>query len=1148
MSNTGSEPKLPHLAVGPAGLGSAKTLERPGVAWVVLGLCLLVTYISWQVSLSQLQRRNRDRFQRHVEQVTQAITNRIRGYEQVLKGAGGLFAASEKVKREEWREYVQSLDFEQRFPGIRGLGFIAHVPHSELERFVQTSRADGYPDYAARVGALPSTVPATNDVHYLIEFIEPMNGNLRSLGFDIASDPVRRAGAEHARDSGDAALTGKIRLIQSEDDLPGVLLLLPVYRNGVVATNLSQRRQEIEGWVYGAVVLRDFMGGLFESRDSAIDFEIFDGSRAVESNLLYDADGELHAFQRAGGTFQTFLPPMEIAGRQWTVHFSTRDVFDAATSYTETNLMLMGGVAISSLLFGITRSLASTRLRAIAIARQMTENFRIQERAVIASSNGIFITDAAVAGNPILYANPALERMAGFSAEEMYGRPIALLLRDEAGQAELQRLESSIAAGEECRAVLHCARKNGPSFWAEISVSPVRDDAGIINHFVGVVTDITERRQAEVRLREASKAADAANRSKSEFLANMSHEIRTPMNAVIGMTDLALGTELTREQRTYLSSVRNSARDLLTIIDDVLDFSRIEAGKFDLLPEPFRLRDSLGPAVKTFGVRAAEKGIELSLRIAPGVPDSLVGDVRRLRQILNNLIGNAIKFTDVGEVSVDVRKSDAPPPAGVCELLCCVEDTGIGVPPAKQQSIFEAFTQADASVTRQYGGTGLGLAISANLCRLMDGRIWVKSDGARGSQFYFTVRLEIDTRPATRTDWPPISKLRGQRVLVVEDQGTSREVMNELLATWSMVPESAAGPAEAIAAVRNREKGFFSIAFVDATLAPTGGFSIARELGDLAPGLPVIPILSSTANAEQIRRCREMRYDTYLTKPVLEGELLEVLRQCFAGGSHPPKAASGTGDTALIPKGRLTVLLAEDNSVNRELATTVLGRMGHSVVNVWNGVETVDAWRAGNIDVILMDIQMPMMDGMEATAAIRREEQGTGRRVPIIGLTAHAMKGDRESALALGMDAYLTKPLQAEALARIFRGLSTHCGAEASLAGPAFDPVAPLASLGGDAAALRRLLDIYLESTPQLMTRIREAAQRGDAGALAYAAHTLKGSLTQMAAPAAQTLAAELEAVGRSGRLAEAASLIGNLERRLNELEVAVRHWLQHPA
>lgn len=1138
-----------------SGLGSAKVLERPGVAWGVLGLCLLVTFFSWQVSLSQLHHRGRERFQRHVEQVTEAIQTRMQAYEQVLKGTEGLFAASERVKRTEWHDYIQSLDINQRFPGIRALGFVARVPHENLDRFVADNRKDGLPDYKVRTGWPLAEGAGTNPVHYLVQYVEPSRGNARALGYDMATEPHRRDAAEYARDTGDAALSGKIRLVQSEDDLPAVVLLLPVYRNGMSVTNVEQRRLAIEGWVYGAFVLRDLMAGLFESRSSEIDFEIFDGSRASHASLLYDADGVLHAFAPDAAMFQTFAPPVTMAGRQWTMHFSTRPAFDAATSRSESTLLLLAGIAISFLLFAITRSLAFTRQRALGLARQMTEKFRIQERAVIASNNGIFITDAAEPGNPILYANPAMERITGCTAEEMFARTIFSIIRQESGQdSKFQTqssklntqdsLEAAMAAGEECRAVLPGLRKDGSEFWMEISVSPIRDEAGIVNHFVGIATDITDRRDAEARLQEAAVAVTAASRAKGEFLANMSHEIRTPMNAVIGMTELALGTELTREQRSYLSSVRNSARDLLTMIDDVLDFSRIEAGKFELHEEPFKLRESLGVAFKVFGVRAAEKGLEITLRFEPDVPDAFVGDVRRLRQIFNNLVGNAIKFTGAGEVSVTVSKAASAPKPGWCALRVCVADTGIGVPPDQQRAIFEAFTQADASVTREYGGTGLGLAISANLCRLMGGEIQVQSDGVSGSRFHFTVTIKVDAGGAARVASDGMAKLAGQRVLVVDDHLANRGLVAEMLARWGMLPVVTSNAAEALGLIGSRAPGFFSMALVDARMPERDGFALAKELDAISRGgLRVIMMLSSPGNPDEIRRCREMHHETYLAKPIIESELLDVLIQ-----SGVPRSA-GLGATPMpvaaqpVTKSKLRVLLAEDNSVNRELATTVLERMGHSVVSVWNGVEAVELWKNGAVDVVLMDIQMPLMDGMEATAAIRRAEQGTGRQVPIIGLSAHAMKTDRDSALALGMDDYLTKPLQAEDLERVMERLNTRSDKASPATANSFDAPALAKSFGGDAVALSRLIDLYLETTPPLVERMVQSLQRADAPSLAYAAHTLQGSLSQMGNASARDLAAEVETLARVGKLSEAGQMVGSLEKRLTEFEASVRNW-----
>ncbi len=1130
-----------------AAWGTGKTLERPMVAWVVLSLCLFVTFIGWQVSLSQLQRRGRDRFQRNVEQVTQSIQARIQGYEQVLKGAVGLFAASDDVRRDEWKQYVSLLEINERFPGIRALGYIAHVPRRGLAAFIATNRLDDAMEFNVHTGHPDATKLGTNPVHYVVQFVEPMRGNVRALGYDIASEANRREAAERARDTGEAALTARIQLVQTEDDLPAVILMLPIYRQGLSVTNTAKRRAAIQGWVYGAFVMRDLMAGLIETRDAAIDFEIFDGTRASLATLLFDADGELHALGQDRSTFQLFTPPLSVGGRSWALHFSTRPAFDAATDYAETNLLLGAGAAISLLLFGITRSLASTRHRALSLAREMTEKFRIQERAVISSNNGIFITDASEPGNPILYANPAMERIAGFGAGELRGFTLSSVLQGDRGQPDLARLEQALTEAGECRAILRSQRKDGSMFWSEVSVSPVRDEDGIVNHHVGILSDITDRKEAEEKLQEATLATTAASRAKSEFLANMSHEIRTPMNAVIGMTDLALGTELTREQRGYLGSVRNCASDLLNIIEDVLDYSRIEAGKLELLPEAFALREAVGSLVKSYSVRAAQKRLELTLRIGRQVPDAFVGDMRRLRQVLSNLVGNAIKFTETGEVSVTVTVIEVVAPGsgtplsasvpGLRQLQVCVADTGIGVPKEKQQTIFEAFTQADTSVTRQYGGTGLGLAISANLCRLMGGRIWVESEVGKGSRFYFTANCELAQEQRGQEIDERFRSMAGQRVLVVDDHAASRAVVAELLAGWGMTPVAVGSSAEALAAACLPESGRFAAVIVEAWLSGRDGFALATELAAQKPGTSprVILMLSSAGSSDEIRRCREAGVEFYVVKPVCEGELKDALLE------------PGVAPTASAPAvpGRLRVLLAEDNPVNRELANAVLKRLGHSVVNVRNGMEAVETWKSGSVDVILMDVQMPVMDGMEATTLVRRAEEGTGRRTPIIGLTAHARQDDRESGLASGMDDYVTKPIQAgelEAVLQRFAG-GLHVGGGLRLHD--FDPAQLLLSLGGDMTALRRLVELYQETTPPWLKQIEEALANGNGTQLAYAAHTLKGSLTQIGCASGCGLASDLEKQARAGKVNEARQTFLSLQEALGAFEESITRWRQ---
>ena len=1126
-------------------LGSGQALERPMVAWVVLFLCLFGTFVVWQISLSQAERRAAERFQRNVVQVTHAIRARIEAYEQVLKGAAGLFAASDAVRQDEWKDYFRAIEINERFPGMRAMGYAARVSRTGLATFTATNRLDGRPGFTVHTGDPKSPQLGTNLVHYVVQFLEPSTFNTTVLGFDLASEPNRRAAADRARDTGEASLTAGINLVQSSGDQPAVLFLLPIFRKGAPTATRDQRRLAIEGWVYGAFILRDIMAGLVDVRDAAVDFEIFDGGVVSAETLLYDDDGVCHALRQDPSTFQTFAPPLAVGGRSWAMHFSTVPAFDRATDYAQTNLLLGAGAAISLLLFSITRSLATTRLRALALAREMTEKFRIQERAVISSSNGIFITDARAAGSPVIYSNPALERIGGWEPGAMRGMAVVTLLNADPGQPELETLQHALTESAECRLILRCRRKDGAQYWSEISVSPVRDEDGLVNHHVGIVTDISERKEAEAKLHEATLAATVASRAKSEFLANMSHEIRTPMNAVIGMTDLALGTDLTREQRGYLGSVRNCASDLLNIIEDVLDYSRIEAGRLELLPEPFSLREATGSMVRAYGVRAAQKRLELTLHIAHDVPDGFVGDVRRLRQVLSNLIGNAIKFTESGEVavSVSVESNDSQGTSSQrrCRIQACVTDTGIGVPRDKQQSIFEAFTQADSSVTRHYGGTGLGLAISANLCRLMGGRIWVESEPGRGSRFHFTADCELaPDASATGAVTAPAVPLAGQRVLLVEDHPTNHRVVRELLDGWNLQTTVVSTAPDAIAAVRNAGSPGFAIALVEARLTGRDGFSLAAELMEAGAGpLRVIMMLTSPGSSDELRRCRDVGFESYVVKPVCEADL----RDALVPVPEVPRSAPAT-----TKPGGLRVLLAEDNAVNRELATAMLERLGHSVQCVRNGMEAVEAWRREPVDVVLMDVQMPVMDGMEATALIRRAEEGTGRRTPIIGLTAHAQHEDRVSGLASGMDDYVTKPIQPGELESVLQRLARPGTGEARAVRGAFDPRTLLESLGSDTTALRRLVELYLETTPAWVAQIESALDAGNVAGLAYAAHTLKGSLTQIGSADGSRLASELERHARSGRLRESRETFASLSNTLATLEDSIRTWLRSTA
>ncbi|WP_397568847.1 response regulator [Schlesneria sp. T3-172] len=763
-------------------------------------------------------------------------------------------------------------------------------------------------------------------------------------------------------------------------------------------------------------------------------------------------------------------------------------------------------------------------------------------QAVLDAATQVAIISSDLDGKINLF-NTGAERMLGYTKEEMLGKTPEIFhlgSEIEARAAEMSRefgrpIQGMDVFVEHARRGEHderewtYVRKDGSHIRVALSVTAKRDSDGNVSGFLGIALDITTRHLAEAELLKAKEAAESANRAKSDFLANMSHEIRTPLNAIIGMTELVRDTELDVTQREYLALVQESGESLLSVINDILDFSKIEAGKLSLECVPFDLRELLGDTAKSLALRAHRKDLELACHVATGVPAIVEGDPHRLRQIVMNLVGNAIKFTEKGEVvlHVDVESSTDHD----LYLHFRVTDTGIGISADQLHTIFEAFEQADTSTTRRYGGTGLGLAISSRLVELMQGRVWVDSALNQGSTFHFLARFGVSSDEAlasNSTIYPPM--LQGLPVLVVDDNATNRRILIEILNNWSMKPTAVSSVAEAVDELKRMADAGnpYGLILTDASMPDVDGFTLARRIQEnRVLCRSMVMMLTSADRPGDLRRCEELGVAAYLVKPIKQSELLDAILVAV-GGQSPLSGAQETPASSARKSGApKSILLAEDSLINQKLAIGLLEKWGHRVTVANDGREAVELSQRGAFDLVLMDVQMPELDGLDATREIRRRELLTGEHIPIVAMTAHAMKGDRELCLESGMDDYLMKPIRAEQLFQVLERIGAGqvlVGAAASntTASDRIDWDLARRAVNHDEDLLRQVVEAFLEEGPHLLQTMRSSSSEGEWKQFQRAAHTLKSGLRMFGINSLADEVERLELAAKTGELTSA--------------------------
>lgn len=1112
--------------------------------YLALAVLLALSVAGWRFYQDLSREGEQRRFEEYVDAVVTDITDRLERYKMILQGGGGVFLASESVTRDEWWDYYEYRQVRTLYPGIQGIGFTTVVRPEDLARHIEQVRAEGFSDYTVR--------PAGEREEYApVLFVEPFDAvNRRALGYDSLSEPVRRQAMERARDTGQGALSGRVILVQNPDGdaQPSFLLYVPIYTRGMPVYTVADRRATIQGYVFAAFHINDLMNGIFTTSIHEIDFRLYDGAEVSPSSLMYVSHSLADAPRQPMFTARRTL---DLYGHQWTLDFETMPAFEAAVDRHTPGIILGAGVVISLLLFLLHNALTNTASSAYALAKMRRES---EEKLNATLDN---LLDCVITINQqgiVQSSNKALKTVLGYNPEGLIGHNVSQLAAPPHDRNHDEYLARYLREGNPhimgVGREVEGRHRDGRLIPLELSVNEFSSQGQ--RFFTGVLRDISERKRLIAKLSEAREAAEQANRAKSVFLATMSHEIRTPMNGVIGMAEVLEQSDLTDSQLDMVHTIRDSALNLLGLIDDILDFSKAEAGRLEMEQEPVALAELIEDLCQSLVPMVLAKGIRFDLFIAPELSELVIGDALRLRQVFYNLLGNAIKFADPaqtkrpGRIALRAEVVQAKP----LQVLFKVSDNGIGMTPEAMARVFTPFTQGEMSTTRRFGGTGLGLTICHRLVTLMEGVIAVDSQPDKGTTFSVTLPLTAPEEQP-RCSCPDLT---GIDCLLVDSPELDRAGLAAYL--------EYAG-ARVIATTDQVNPKFPLVVILD------GGDGTTPRETLLAPftAQPNMRTLILLLTRGRRSHARQETRGLFTLDGVAMRRKSFIQAVAQAVGRYIPeplpqqnKESTCDQETTLpsIAEARAQgslILVAEDDSINQKVILQQLALLGQRAEVADNGAEALRMWREGDYVLLLTDLHMPEMDGYTLTEAIRREEGG-GRRMPILALTANASKGEMHRATKAGMDEYLTKPIRLQALwaaIKIWLPQADEPPMPAQPAEPLKDETTAVAVdirvlqglVGDDPDTVREFITDYLASAQKLGAELNAAAVAGDGAEVEAIAHKLKSSSRTVGASTLAELCVSLEQAGQAGNQSAIRQGMLDFETALDAVVAECRSWLK---